>query len=109
MGISVANDTPSVIAPGSRAPVIGTNPFSYAIPAGRHPPILPIYSMVDRRRALHREAIAARPDWPVIPILSTIEQMATERAPVGAFASKSPAADAFARLWRGVEKRIAKG
>jgi ureidoglycolate dehydrogenase (NAD+) len=40
VGISVANDTPSVIAPGSRAPVIGTNPFSYAVPAGRHPPIL---------------------------------------------------------------------
>jgi ureidoglycolate dehydrogenase (NAD+) len=40
VGISVANDTPSVIAPGSRAPVLGTNPFSYAIPAGRHPPIL---------------------------------------------------------------------
>lgn len=77
--------------------------------SGRHAPILPIYSMVDRRRALHREAIAARPDWPVVPILSAIEQMATERAPVGAFAPKSPAADAFAKLWRGVEKRIAKG
>lgn len=77
--------------------------------SGRHPPILPIYSMVDRRRVLHREALTTRPDWPVIPILSTIEQMATERAPVGAFAPKSPAADAFAKLWRGVEKRIAKG
>ncbi len=40
VGISVANDTPSVIAPGSREPVLGTNPFSYAVPAGRHPPIL---------------------------------------------------------------------
>ena len=40
VGVSVANDTPSVIAPGARAPVVGTNPFSYAIPAGRHPPIL---------------------------------------------------------------------
>jgi ureidoglycolate dehydrogenase (NAD+) len=40
VGISVANDTPSVVAPGSRRPVLGTNPFSYAIPAARHPPIL---------------------------------------------------------------------
>ncbi len=40
VGLSVANDTPSVIAPGSRTPVLGTNPFSYAIPAKRHPPIL---------------------------------------------------------------------
>lgn len=77
--------------------------------SGRHAPILPIYSMVDRRRALHRHALEARSDWPVIPILSTIEQMATERAPVGAFAPKSIAAEAFATLWRGVEKRIARG
>ena len=40
VGISVANDTPSVIAPGARRAVVGTNPISYAIPAGRHPPIL---------------------------------------------------------------------
>ena len=40
IGISVANDTPSVIAPGAQKAVVGTNPFSYAIPASRHPPIL---------------------------------------------------------------------
>ena len=77
--------------------------------SGRHAPILPIHSMVDRRRALHREALEAQPDWPVIPMASAIEQMATERAPVGVFAPRSPAADAFAKLWRGVEKRIARG
>lgn len=77
--------------------------------SGRHAPILPIYSMVDRRRARHREAVEQRPDWPVVPMASAVEQMATERAPVGAFAPRSPAADAFAQLWRGVEKRIAKG
>jgi ureidoglycolate dehydrogenase (NAD+) len=40
VGISVANDTPSVVAPGARKAVLGTNPISYAIPAGKHPPIL---------------------------------------------------------------------
>ena len=40
IGISVANDIPSVVAPGSRKAVLGTNPFSYALPASRHPPIL---------------------------------------------------------------------
>lgn len=40
IGISVANDTPSVVAPGAQRAVIGTNPFAYAIPAARHPPIL---------------------------------------------------------------------
>lgn len=77
--------------------------------SGRRAPILPIYSMVDRRRALHRDAVEQRSDWPVIPMASAIEQMATERAPVGAFAPRSPAAEAFARLWQGVELRIAKG
>jgi cellulose biosynthesis protein BcsQ len=76
--------------------------------SGRHPPILPIYSMVDRRRGLHREALEQRPDWPVIPMASAIEQMASERAPVGTFAPRSAAAEAFATLWRGVERRINK-
>lgn len=40
IGITVANDTPSVVAPGARKAVVGTNPFAYAIPAKRHPPIL---------------------------------------------------------------------
>jgi ureidoglycolate dehydrogenase (NAD+) len=40
IGISVANDAPSVVAPGALRAVVGTNPFSYAIPASRHPPIL---------------------------------------------------------------------
>jgi len=40
VGLSMANDVPSVAAPGSRTSITGTNPFSYAIPAGKHPPIL---------------------------------------------------------------------
>lgn len=75
--------------------------------SGRHAPILPVFSMVDRRRALHRDALAKRPDWPAIPMASAVEQMAVEHAPVAAFAPRSPAAEAFAKLWRGVEKRIA--
>ena len=40
IGISTANDIPSVAAPGSRKAVLGTNPFSYAVPARKYPPIL---------------------------------------------------------------------
>jgi ureidoglycolate dehydrogenase (NAD+) len=40
IGISMANDVPSVAAPGSRQAVIGSNPIAYAIPAGDHDPIL---------------------------------------------------------------------
>jgi ureidoglycolate dehydrogenase (NAD+) len=40
IGLSMANDIPSVAAPGSRAGITGSNPISYAVPAGRHPPLL---------------------------------------------------------------------
>jgi cellulose biosynthesis protein BcsQ len=73
-----------------------------------HGPILPVFSMVDRRRSLHRAALEAEPDWPVIPMASAVEQMAVHRAPVGVFAAQSPAGHAFTALWRGVEKRLSK-
>jgi chromosome partitioning protein len=73
-----------------------------------HGPVLPVFSMVDRRRALHKAALEADPDWPSIPMASAVEQMAVHRAPVGAFAGGSPAGQAFASLWRGVEKKLSK-
>ena len=74
-----------------------------------HPPLLPVLSMIDRRRASHRAAIAEHPDWPVIPMASAVEQMAARQAPVGAFAPASAAAAAFARLWAGIEARLIAG
>lgn len=68
--------------------------------------VLPVHVMVDKRRALHAEALAAHPDWPVIPMASGIESMAAKRAPVGAFAPRSAAAQAFADLWRRIEQRL---
>jgi len=76
--------------------------------SGGHAPILPVFSMVDRRRALHRAAVDADPAWPVIPMASAVEQMTVRRAPVGSFASKSPAGEAFAALWTGVERKLAR-
>jgi cellulose biosynthesis protein BcsQ len=73
-----------------------------------HPPILPVMSMVDMRRALHKEARAANPRWPVVPLASAIEQCAVERKPVGAFAPRSPAARAFAQLWTAIERKLAE-
>jgi|SRR5712691_7108397 len=40
IGLSMANDAPSVAAPGSRGPITGSNPISYAVPAGRYRAIL---------------------------------------------------------------------
>jgi LDH2 family malate/lactate/ureidoglycolate dehydrogenase len=40
IGVAMANDIPSVAAPGSRGPVTGSNPLAYAVPAGKYRPIL---------------------------------------------------------------------
>jgi len=69
--------------------------------------LLPVHVMVDKRRALHAEALARHPDWPVIPMASGIESMAVRRAPVGVFAPRSAAAQAFAELWRRIEHTLA--
>jgi chromosome partitioning protein len=69
--------------------------------------LMPVHSMVDRRRKLHAEALAAHPDWPVIPMASIVESMAVRRGPIGAFAPRSPAAQAFASLWQAIERRLA--
>ncbi|WP_448661174.1 ParA family protein [Sphingomonas sp. CJ20] len=70
-------------------------------------PLMPVHSMVDRRRKLHAEALAAHPDWPVVPMASMIEAMAERRMPIGAFAPRSAGAQAFAALWTAIERRLA--
>lgn len=71
-------------------------------------PVMPVHSMVDRRRKLHAEAIAAHPDWPVIPMASIVEAMSVRRMAVGAFAPRTPGAQAFADLWQAIERRLAR-
>ena len=72
-----------------------------------HPPILPVLSMLDLRRGLHRAAREANPAWPAIPLASAVELCAVERRPVGAFAPRSPAARAMTGLWAAIEKKLA--
>src|SRR5262245_15805198 len=42
--------------------------------------LAPVFSMVDRRRLLHRNALESQPSWPVIPMASAYEKMSEERA-----------------------------
>lgn len=72
----------------------------------QHAPILPVFNMVDRRRALHQAALADHPNWPTLPMASAIEIMTVKRQPIGCYAPGSPAAEIFARLWRGIERRL---
>ncbi len=40
IGLAMANDTPSVTAPGARGRVTGSNPLAYGVPTGSRTPIL---------------------------------------------------------------------
>ncbi|MGD0700657.1 MAG: ParA family protein [Trebonia sp.] len=72
---------------------------------GRKPQLLAFFSMVDRRKKLHREIVEklivdrAEVADTVIPALSVIETMSVERAPVAVFAPNSVAAKAYRALW----------
>ena len=67
--------------------------------------IMPFFSMVDKRKKLHTDTMSAGPAdirgllRTSIPYLSIIENMGVRRAPVGVFAPKSSAAEAFNDLW----------
>jgi cellulose biosynthesis protein BcsQ len=73
---------------------------------GKHPPILPVFSMVDRRRSLHGKAMEEQPDWPVIPMASIIEQMSARRAPLGAYSPSAANITGFNGLWTAIERRL---
>lgn len=67
------------------------------------PPLLPVWTMVDRRRALHKATVDAGPDRTAIPYAVAIEAMAVHQAPVAATAPNGAPARAFNRLWAEVE------
>jgi chromosome partitioning protein len=74
----------------------------------RRGPILPVYNMVDRRRSLHRAALEANPDWPVIPMASAFEAMSAPAGGVARLPASSPAVQALFALWTGDEKKLAR-
>ena len=70
--------------------------------------LAPVFSMVDRRRVLHRAALEQFPTWPVVPMASAFEAMTERRAPLGTFASpQSPPVQAIAHLWQRIEQGLA--
>jgi cellulose biosynthesis protein BcsQ len=74
--------------------------------AKHHPPILPVLSMFDARRTLHKHLREEMPNWPMVPMASAIEQVADRQRPVGSFAPSSAGAQAFARLAEGIERKL---
>ena len=80
--------------------------------AGDGPQVLGFFSMADRRKRLHRELMeslaAEHPDLlkTVIPTSADVERMGPHRAALVDFAPRSPAARAYAALWREVRERV---
>lgn len=74
--------------------------------------VLPFFSMVDRRKALHHEVIeSTRAQYPSmlateIKYVSEIERMTLRRAPLPAYAPKSVEAQAYSALWNEIVARV---
>ena len=74
--------------------------------------LAPFFSMVDRRKALHRRAC----EWSAsqdgvfltaqVPYASVVEQMATRRMPLAVFAPREPATTAFTGIWSELHARL---
>jgi cellulose biosynthesis protein BcsQ len=73
--------------------------------------VLPFFSMVDRRKQLHRDILAQAPHQlgmieSFIPYASEVERMGVERAVLASFAGNSRAAQAYRQLWAEIQVRI---
>lgn len=74
--------------------------------------LLPFVSILDRRKALHREIqkqlTEAYPELlgTAIPYAAISERMALERLPLGAFAPRAPIVKAFVKLWAEIQQRL---
>ena len=72
---------------------------------GRHPAVLAFFSMVDRRKRLHRDLVEQLPTQRPgisdvsIPSATIVEQMAVRRAPVPSFAPNHPISRDYERLF----------
>ena len=77
------------------------------------PDVLAFFSMVDRRKRLHRELVASLPaELPgvsgvAIPAASVVELMGLHREPVVTSAPRHPAAAAYRELWERAAEALA--
>ena len=74
--------------------------------------MLTFFSMVDRRKKLHRELMGSLPDvMPgvtdvVIPAATAVELMGLTRSPVVVTAPRSPGAKGYVDLWARVRAAV---
>jgi cellulose biosynthesis protein BcsQ len=74
--------------------------------------LMPFFSMVDRRKRMHRNMLeqtsVVRSEMleNFIPYASSVEQMGIYRAPLGSFSPNCPAGKAYEALWQEVKGRL---
>lgn len=74
--------------------------------------VWPFFSMVDRRKSLHRRITESTDGFPFdllitsIPFSSIVEQMGLYRAPLHTFAGSTTAAKAYSLLWDEIQLRF---
>jgi cellulose biosynthesis protein BcsQ len=85
----------------------------HAVLDGGGPTVLAFFSMVDRRRKLHRELVEQlRVELDdqlleaAIPLAADVERMGSRREVVGAYAPRGRAAVAYEALWSDVRTRL---
>jgi chromosome partitioning protein len=78
----------------------------------RRPQIVAFFSMVDRRKRLHREVVETLPDGrddiarTAIPAATEVELMGVYRSPVVVNAPRSRGGRAYAELWAELRERV---
>jgi cellulose biosynthesis protein BcsQ len=76
------------------------------------PAVLAFFSMVDRRKRLHRDLVSSLPATlpgvceAIVPSASVVEQMGPRRAPVVVTHPGAPAAQAYVALWAEVRDAL---
>ncbi len=74
--------------------------------------LLPFFSMVDRRKKMHRDIMQELSEShtefldTAIPYASDIERMGLERMPLPAYSKKSPSTVAYQKLWREISSHL---
>ena len=78
----------------------------------KHAQVLPFFSMVDRRKRLHRDTVDHLPKTrqgilnTQIPYASQVELMGIHRSPMTSYAPGSPAGLAYQDLWREIKTAL---
>ena len=74
--------------------------------------ILPFFSMVDRRKKMHRTIVDTPPDYmknllqTTIPYDSNVEHMGTRRTPLAEYAPNSRSARCYEALWEDIKQQL---